>query len=225
MVQIDLILDGFMKSFKFLLCFFFTLLTPIFFLSDNISISLFFNSHYSDFFDKLFVFFSCFGEKYFYIFVGFIMLFVKKNKFLPFPLSFINLSIVVQILKRGMFASYCRPNVVLPQLFPDLNVHIVPYIILEKNFSFPSGHATMIFSLIVLFIYAFEIKNIFAQICLILLGFIVALSRIYLLQHFFCDVYFGAIIGVIITFLTIYIFEKYDLNNKQPFSLLLRLIK
>lgn len=52
-------------------------------------------------------------------------------------------------------------------LFPDITINVVLYIKLENDFSFPSGHATMIFSLIVLLIYTFEIKKFFWQICFV----------------------------------------------------------
>ena len=52
-------------------------------------------------------------------------------------------------------------------LFSDITINVVLYIKLENDFSFPSGHATMIFSLIVLLIYTFEIKKFFWQICFV----------------------------------------------------------
>lgn len=211
-----------MKSLKILLILLFLFSSSIFYFTDSVTISLFFNNHHWDVLDRFFSFISCFGEKYFYIFIGALMLVVKKNKFLPFPLSFINFTIVVQFLKRVIFADHKRPSVALQQLLPEIELNLVPYISVEQDFSFPSGHATMIFSLIILFIYVFEVKNIFSQCMLIFFAILVAISRLYLLQHFFVDVYCGALIGSFMTFLTIYLFVQYDLNNKEPFRTLLR---
>jgi membrane-associated phospholipid phosphatase len=214
-----------MKSLKIILTTVFFLSAAIFFFTDNITISLFFNSHHSPFFDKVFPLISLLGEVGLFIFVGAVMYFVKKKKCLYFALSFINFFIVVQFLKRIIFADRHRPIVILPQIFPNTKINLIPNITLNKDFSFPSGHATIIFSLIILLIYAFEIKNSFSQICFVIIAVLVALSRLYLMQHFFCDVYFGALIGCITTFITIYFFERYDLNNKEPFKTLLNVFK
>ncbi len=214
-----------MKSLKIILTITFLLATSLFLFSDSVSISLFFNSHHNEILNKFFYFLSFLGLTEVFIPTGVAIYFIKKNKFLAYPLSYINFFVVVQFLKRIIFAHCYRPSVILSQFSPDIILNFIPYVKLKQQFSFPSGHTTIIFSLVILLIYTFEIKNIFIQIGLVILAILVGVSRIYLLQHFFRDVYFGALIGSIITFLTIYICEKYDLKNKDPFKKLINLIK
>ena len=201
----------------------FTLFSFVFLFFNNIEISLFFNPYHNFFLDKFCYFISFLGDKYVFFLITFLVFLVKKKKTVAFGLSFANYFFLVQFLKRIAFRDHLRPSVVLTNLFPDIQLNFVSDVVLKKNFSFPSGHATIIFSLVILFIYSFKIKNIFYKFLLIVLALLVSFSRIYLFQHFFVDVYFGALIGTLITFYTIYIFEKYDLNNKQPFKFLLNI--
>lgn len=214
-----------MKSLKIILATIFITSASLFFFTDSVSISVFFNSHHNEILDLIFYCFTYLGLKETFILAGVVMYFVKKNKFLAYPLSFINFSIVVQFLKRIAFAHCYRPSVILPQLFPDMQLSLIPYVTLAQKLSFPSGHTTLSFSLVILLIYALDIKNILVQIFLVTLAVLVGVSRIYLLQHFFRDVYFGALIGSVMTFCTIYVCEKYDLKNKEPFKKLINWIK
>ena len=155
-----------MKSLKIILATIFITSASLFFFTDSVAISVFFNSHHNEILDRIFYCFSYLGLKETFILASVVMYFVKKNKFLAYPLSFINFSIVVQFLKRIAFAHSYRPSVILPQLFPDMQLSLIPYVTLEQKFSFPSGHTTMSFSLIILLIYALDIKNILVQIYL-----------------------------------------------------------
>jgi len=214
-----------MKSLKIIITSTFLLAATLFFFTDSTTITLFFNASHLSWLDKIVNYISFLGDRIVFISVGIVMYFYNKKKFLPYPLSFINFTIIVQFFKRIAFADSLRPSIILPQIMPDVHLNFIPHVKLEQSFSFPSGHATMIFSLVILLIYTFEIKNIFTQITLILMAIFVCMARIYLLQHFFRDVYFGALVGSITTFFTIFICEKYDLRNKEPFKFLVNLIK
>jgi len=48
----------------------------------------------------------------------------------------------------------------------------------------------------------------FLGLLFFLMAFLVSISRIYLLQHFFVDTYFGAIIGVVTTLICYHLFER-----------------
>lgn len=79
-------------------------------------------------------------------------------------------------------------------------------------YSFPSGHTMAIYAACSL------VAVLSNRKCLGLVFFLIALftgfSRIYLLQHFFIDTYFGALLGVIATFITILIDKKLKLGEK-----------
>lgn len=76
--------------------------------------------------------------------------------------------------------------------------------------TFPSGHSMAIFSMMAML--AFIIGNRTASVFLFILAVLVGFSRMYLLQHFFIDVYTGALLGVISSMLAWWITE-----TKMPF--------
>lgn len=106
-----------------------------------------------------------------------------------FLLAHLSSGAFVQIFKRIL--DMPRPSVFFS------NVHFfqtVEGVALYSKHSFPSGHTASIFALITLL--ALISKSRAISILLILLGVVIAFSRMYLFQHFLLDVYFGSIIGV-----------------------------
>lgn len=74
---------------------------------------------------------------------------------------------------------------------------------LNYHFSFPSGHSMTIFSALSLLAY-FAGKRWIGFLCFIA-ALIIGFTRIYLLQHFFLDIYIGSVIGVVCTILAIWL--------------------
>ncbi|MDU0203871.1 MULTISPECIES: phosphatase PAP2 family protein [Paenibacillus] len=88
------------------------------------------------------------------------------------------------------------PVAIIKKKYPRLRPYLVhPQTITYKNpltdHSFPSGHTTAIFSIIIPFIAAMPILGII----LLPLAFIVGLSRIYLGLHYPSDCFVGSLIG------------------------------
>lgn len=125
-------------------------------------------------------------------------------------------AIVPQILKKMIF-----PDVVRPFKFfqGDQSLHFVEGIKHHSYHSFPSGHSVSIFALALLA--TMLVKNKAWGLLFAFIAIITAYSRVYLAQHFFEDVYAGACIGVVCTFLTFILFEKWIKNksglNKKLF--------
>lgn len=74
--------------------------------------------------------------------------------------------------------------------------------------SFPSGHTEAAFALCCFFALILPNKYKWCSALLFVLATLTAYSRIYLVQHFYADVFAGSIIGVVFCFLTYYIFPK-----------------
>ena len=104
-------------------------------------------------------------------------------------------SIVVQSLKRMVFAPSPRPMAVIKwseTLLPEgLEVPL--------QFAFPSGHTTTAFVFFTLL--ALHFKKISVQILAAIAVIGVGLSRVYLMAHWIPDVMAGAVLGMILALL------------------------
>jgi len=110
------------------------------------------------------------------------------------------LGIVSVVFKNLLLPDLVRPLKYFdPQVFSRM-VSLHDYNLLH---SFPSGHSMTIFAMTSMVAYFFGKRTV--GICCILIAVLVGFSRIYLLQHFFVDVYFGSLFGVLCTFFTIWL--------------------
>ena len=106
--------------------------------------------------------------------------------------SFLTMTITIQFLKRFVFSHVLRPVACLP----IKQLHLVQGVALSTHLSFPSGHAGTIFTII-------SISQLLANhphwsyVIWYPLAILVAYSRLYLCQHFYIDIYVGALIGTL----------------------------
>lgn len=108
--------------------------------------------------------------------------------------------IFTALFKWVLFPGIERPLAYFePEAFHRM-VRLYDYNLLN---SFPSGHTMTIFAVTSLLAY-FAAERLLG-ILLLLLACLVGLTRIYLCQHFFVDVYFGAILGLACCFTTIWL--------------------
>jgi membrane-associated phospholipid phosphatase len=127
-----------------------------------------------------------------------ICLFVNKNGWKKYLLIFINFALsggIAQLLKRLL--NQPRPKGLLGNnliYINDINIH--------SSHSMPSGHTITIFSFIaiLILIYRNKFSNSYYQIVLLLFAIIIALTRVYVNQHFLEDIAVGASIGVFVSY-------------------------
>ncbi len=157
-----------------------------------------FHSAFSDFF---FQYLTHLGDGLFCIFLSLVFLAFKKykNALLIF-LSFASSGISAQLLKRLAFPNMPRPTAYLSG--KNIDWHFVEGVEVLSSNSFPSGHTATAFATFLML--ALINKHKLSGIFFFLLAFLVGLSRIYLLQHFFIDTYFGTILGVVCSLLVYY---------------------
>jgi len=122
-------------------------------------------------------------------------------------LSVITSTIIAQGMKRVMFSEFPRPVKFFEK---KVQLHLIDGLEIHEFYSFPSGHSSGAFAVFILL--CLISKDKIWTLCYFTLALMVALSRIYLMQHFFIDTFFGAIIGTLsAVFVYFYIHYKSSL--------------
>ena len=170
---------------------------------------LWLNSQNNPTLDFFFRYMTYFGDGITYMIIGLLlMLFVNGRYFLLAVSGYASGGLVAQVVKR--IADTPRPKIFFGN--SDL-LHFVPGVDILSFNSFPSGHSASAFSLFLLLSIITPNKKI--GIFYFFVALLVGISRVYLVQHFFIDVYFGSLIGIITTLFCYYLFMKLDKENKK----------
>lgn len=137
------------------------------------------------------------GDGWFVGAVAAALLLVSFRSFFVLAFSSIITSVVVQVCKRLVYYNELRPS----RYFEEIGVALkeVPGIELSGLYSFPSGHTAAAFAMFVSL--ALLNKNKLLGLSFLALAIAVGFARVYLGQHFYVDVYFGALIGSVVAFI------------------------
>jgi membrane-associated phospholipid phosphatase len=162
----------------------------------------FINSYHNDFLDHFFLIITELGDGTVLSLVIFLLFFKKIYYGILSTACFLASTFVVQLTKRFAFPDSPRP---LRFFEPTIHLHYVDGLEIHSYFSFPSGHTSGAFTIFCLL--AIFIGKKHTDVVFFFLAFLVGFSRMYLLQHFFMDTYFGAIFGVATVCLIYYIFQ------------------
>lgn len=164
----------------------------------KIEIFLAINRFHHPILDQFFYYATFLGDAITYILVLITLLLYKfDNRKLTIGLgSFLAMSVVVQFMKRFIFADQLRPIHRIP---PDITLHLVEGLSPSSHFSFPSGHSASIFSLVCFVSLITKPKHNLHSFLMVLFATTVAYSRVYLSWHFYEDIYVGAWIGILVT--------------------------
>ena len=191
----------------FFSCFFLTLIFGIvlFFSIEQGDGVLFFSERRTSFLDTLFIYWTKLGEEYMYILGFIIFLFIKMRYAILIPLTGFCVVLVSGVLK-ALFA-HDRPKIWFMKMKRLEEVDFVEGInVLVGPTSFPSGHAMSAFALYSLIAFFLLQKKITA-FTLFVIALLIAVSRVYLVHHFFQDVLVGSTIGVFLS-MTIYYLQS-----------------
>ena len=156
----------------------------------------------------VFKFITQLGEEIPYLLLALIsLLYISPRK--SFSLAVTGL--LTTILSFGLKNYFAHPR---PYLYYK-DQQLLDFFFLPENIdlhsgltSFPSGHTMSAFALYGIISFLFLSKNKLASFALFV-AIAVGFSRIYLFQHFLKDVFFGAILGVLIAILVSF----FDSNN------------
>lgn len=130
-----------------------------------------------------------------------VTLFYKYYTSILVAFSILFQSIIISIFKRGFFKGLERPMAFFDE---SVSLNFVDGVDVHSANTFPSGHTATGFAIFTLLFIIINNRGIIVSTLLFLLAFLVGLSRIYLLQHFVIDVYFGAIFGIFSVVLGLY---------------------
>lgn len=189
-------------------CFLF-LITPLLLLEKG-TVLLFINKNHSFFLDGVFKILSSIGNGFSIVFIGVLLLLFFKVKYaFQFIFSFLIQLFIVLMFKEVLLHGSFRPFKYFGSNEGAVILNLVEGVKIYNFGSFPSGHTATIF-FITTFL-ALCINNSIITFLLILLSFFVGMSRIYLVQHFFIDVYFGSIFGVLSSVIAFMVINSYKI--------------
>jgi len=203
--------DPSVRSFSFMTLLLLILTAPILFFPKE-NFTLWINQMNSPLLDTFFYLITHLGDGLVFIPIFLVLLFRSYvlSAFFAFFVAFEAL-IVQLVLKKGLLAHLVRPSAYIEN-FDSL--HQIAGVDLHALHTFPSGHTQSVFLVAFFLALAFR-KGLGFNLFLIGMALLTGLSRVYILQHFFVDVWFGAFIGFGLPFFTIYVLQKY---HKYPSS-------
>lgn len=158
--------------------------------------------------DFFFRWFTRVGEAYGYLIVFFILLVYRRRAAWGVPLLGIAVSLLAWTSKT--LFHHPRPYRYFEQGGLLANLNFVPGVEVHKGLtSFPSGHTMAAFALFSFLAFCFPRKPWLSITCFCI-ALLVGVSRMYLVQHFFEDVYLGAILGVGLGILAYYVLNQIE---------------
>jgi membrane-associated phospholipid phosphatase len=182
---------------------------PILFFSKG-DVVILINAHHQPMLDIFFKYITYLGDGVLIAIVLIFVLFVSYKWSILTALSIVFQSILVSIFKRWLYEGLERPTALLK----NVEWHYVEGVDIHGSNTFPSGHTTTAFALFAIMVVVFHHRHYLFSLMFFLLPLLAGLSRIYLLQHFLVDVYFGAIFGIFSVILSLFIIDKIFSSSK-----------
>ncbi len=152
-----------------------------------------------------------FGDGAIFVPVVLALLFVRYYYALVVSVTGLVHGLLVNFFKKIVFTDSPRPT----QFFNDeTGLHVVEGVRLHCWQAFPSGHTTTAFALALAL--ALLIRHRGITLALLVLACVAGISRMYLLLHFFVDVYAGAALGMCSAALVWYGFQQGTTLGQHP---------
>lgn len=178
-------------------------------------IFFFVNKHHSTFSDQLFYYTTCLGYGWAFLILSLIAILFKYQHFFVVIYAALFQTIIVQVLKKVIFSNIIRPYKYFQEI-GVVDIHLVEGVKVYSNHSFPSGHTATAFCVFTLLLLIIDKK--YLGPLFLFMAILVGYSRIYLVQHFFIDVYVGSIIGVLSAFMAYWLVNMkafYPFHSKE----------
>ena len=170
------------------------------------------NSYSNSKLDSIFIFVTFFGHGTFALLVTLLFLFKRIYYSIVLCFSFLFVSLFTNLMKHFVFSETNRP--LWSIYYNDLHrvIYDAP---VNYSHSFPSGHTMTAFALAA--VVSMFIKSKSGAVFLFIYASLIALSRIYLLQHYFVDVFWGSVFGICAAILGKIITDKLIMMFKLDF--------
>lgn len=154
---------------------------------------LWLSDHHSAAGDFFFKYWTHVGDGFLLGIVALLFLFVNYHKFFTFLIAIAFQTVFVHIFKQWLFAGEPRPKLYFQDRLAELN--FVDGVAVRSYDSFPSGHTASAFTLA--FFLILVVKSNALRVTIFISAVLVGISRMYILQHFARDVYFGSLFGIL----------------------------
>ena len=183
--------------------------------TDKLSLHLYFNSFYSKIGDFIMPHLTNIGDGLLLL-LACLLIFLFRSKRLAILLfiAFLISSGLVQFLKHFVFENHMRPMYVFQHV---KGFHQIKDFHNHMSQSFPSGHSTSSFVLFT-FLAMNYAKNWQTQILCFIGALFFAFTRVYLSQHYFEDMFAGALIGFLCMKYTQVFLQSKWLHLDQPLN-------
>ena len=169
--------------------------------------------------DFFFKYWTYLGDGLLLAMVALYFLFTKLFRFYFILLAIVLQTVFVHIFKQWLCAGTPRPQVFFGEITEQL--HFVEGVTVRSYDSFPSGHTASAFTLA--FFLMWVARSAWLRVFLLFAAILVGISRIYILQHFARDVFFGSVFGILAVVLAWLALKKHAQKPKIEKGLLRRL--
>ncbi len=171
------------------------------------------NGWHSEIGNVLFSALTNLGDAYTALVLLLVVLRYPYKYLLMYLLAFLIHVFFVHIFKQWLADGVLRPYAFFYRSGEADLIHLVEGVKIRNLNSFPSGHTTT--ALFLASYFAVLLDRGWIRWLLISGGLAVGLSRIYLVQHWFVDVYFGVVFGILSTVLAWVLVERSPRNWHQ----------
>lgn len=206
------------KELQWLIAVYLVVLGTITVLTNHGDVVLWINARHTVQGDFFFKYWTYLGDGVVLALVALYFLFTHLWRFYFMLLSIALQTVFVHIFKQWLYAGEPRPKTFFADQADQLN--FVEGVNVRGYDSFPSGHTATAFVLGMVLIWTS--KNLYWRFVLFVSAILVGISRIYILQHFARDVFFGSIFGILAVLLSWQILRKQAWNPKLEKGLIKR---
>lgn len=205
-------MKGFFKENRvFLAVYLFAILVSIGFLFrfEKTTIHYYLNQFVGNkFLDLFFYYITYLGDGTVAVFILLLIMLANIRLGIYATSSFLTSTMVTIALKHLFFDDVNRPSFIF-KYFDGRELTYVDGVHTYIHNSFPSGHATQAFSILMCLVFA--VQNNYYKSLFFTLAFLTAISRVYLSQHWLVDITAGSVIGTLFSILYYFVFMH---NNK-----------